>query len=274
MALILSLTHSPLRRKRGALRCSSTMLQVAPVYAKYAIPWARRCAGVRGLLPSGGVLYAISLDDERGDRRGVLLAEKQSGGLVDHICLDWGVPEREAVSILRRASQQARAAMGYATMQVPRGKLAVTPITVEAANEVVDQIHRHHEPVQGAMWAVAVVMGEEEGVSVRGVAIVGHPQARKLMEKEPRTLEILRVAADGTPHVPSMLLGACERAAAACGWSALVTYTLMSESGSSLRGAGWKMEAEGVGGGDWGREGRPRVTKHPTDAKRRWRKKL
>jgi len=42
------------------------------------------------------------------------------------------------------------------------------------------------------------------------------------------------------------------------GGTRMVTYTLQTESGSSLKGAGWKIVGENVIGGGWNREGRER----------------
>jgi hypothetical protein len=58
----------------------------------------------------------------------------------------------------------------------------------------------------------------------------------------------------------SRLYGACRRAAAALGWRRLITYTLVSEDGASLRATGWKQVAE-TKPGEWSRKGRPRKAK-------------
>ena len=55
----------------------------------------------------------------------------------------------------------------------------------------------------------------------------------------------------------------------ALGWRRLITYTLPVESGSSLRGAGWRLVGE-RGGGSWSRKGRPRVDRAPTGQKWLW----
>jgi hypothetical protein len=60
------------------------------------------------------------------------------------------------------------------------------------------------------------------------------------------TLEVTRCCVN--EHAPkgscSFLYSRCWAAAKALGWSRLVTYTLQTESGASLRGAGWKVVAE------------------------------
>ena len=78
-------------------------------------------------------------------------------------------------------------------------RLAVTPITLAEANAFVEQHHRHHKPVPGAKFCVAV---SQEDV-VRGVAIVGRPVARRL--DDGWTLEVNRCCTDGTRNACSML---------------------------------------------------------------------
>lgn len=50
--------------------------------------------------------------------------------------------------------------------------------------------------------------------------------------------------ANPCPPTGSALYGAAWRAAKALGWRRLITYTLTSESGASLRGAGWRVIGE------------------------------
>lgn len=49
----------------------------------------------------------------------------------------------------------------------------------------------------------------------------------------------------------------------------IVTYTLASEPGTSLKASGWTLAGE-VRGRSWNCKSRPRTNKHPTEAKRRW----
>lgn len=83
------------------------------------------------------------------------------------------------------------------------------------------------------------------------------------------TLEVSRVATDGTKNACSMLYRSSWRAAIALGFRRLVTYTLPEEGGASLRGAGFKLVGQ-AGGGSWSRTERPRVDTHPTQEKFRW----
>ena len=142
--------------------------------------------------------------------------------------------------------------------------LRVTPITLAEANAFVARHHRHHEPVPGAKFSLAV--SDEDGI-VRGVAIVGRPVARMLQDGW--TLEVNRCCTDGMRNACSMLYGATWRAARALGYRRLVTYTLPEEGGSSLRAAGWRLIGE-AGGGSWSCPSRPRVDTAPTQVKLKW----
>jgi hypothetical protein len=142
-------------------------------------------------------------------------------------------------------------------------KLTVVPCSIQDAKEYVRQFHRHLDPPTSAYFAVACARDE----AVCGVAIIGRPQARALQDGF--TAEVLRLATDGTLNACSMLYAAGWRAARALGYRRLGTYTLASESGVSLRAAGWK-ELYRVRGRSWHTASRPRVDRHPTQDKIRW----
>ena len=141
--------------------------------------------------------------------------------------------------------------------------LNIVPVTLDEANEFVRQHHRHHSPVPGAKFCVAVANEDR----IVGVAIVGRPVARRL--DDGWTLEVNRTCTDGTKNANSMLYGACRRACFSLGYRKLITYTLPSESGVSLTAAGWKLIGE-AGGGSWSRKDRQRVDTHPLQVKLKW----
>ena len=145
-----------------------------------------------------------------------------------------------------------------------KSRLRIVPSQLDEAQAFVKRHHRHHGAVAGHKFSLAVA---DEADVVRGVAIVGRPSARML--DDGMSLEVLRVATDGCPNACSALYGACRRAAFALGYTRLLTYTLIDESGASLSGAGWKCIGE-AGGGSWSRRERPRVDKHPLQQKIRW----
>jgi hypothetical protein len=141
--------------------------------------------------------------------------------------------------------------------------LVLVPISLEEANAFVEAHHRHNAPVPGAKFSVACSRDNQ----IVGVAIVGRPVARPL--DDGWTLEVNRVATDGSRNANSFLYGAVRRAAWALGYRRLVTYTLKSESGASLRASGYRVVAE-ITGRSWNCPSRPRVDTHPLQDKLRW----
>jgi len=115
-------------------------------------------------------------------------------------------------------------------------------LTLPHANRFIESHHRHHAALPGgfAWWAVGAVT---DGRLV-GVALAGRPTNRN--NDDGQTVEVQRVATDGTRNACSILYGACARAAKAIGAARIITYTLDSESGVSLRAAGWDREADGI----------------------------
>ena len=133
-------------------------------------------------------------------------------------------------------------------------KLRPVPIVLREANDFVEQYHRHNKRTQGGRFAIGATTGE----SLVGVAIVGRPIARLL--DDGYTVEVTRCCVlDESPKgTCSFLYGRCWRIWQQMGGTRMVTYTLQTESGSSLKGAGWKIVGENVIGGGWNREGRER----------------
>ena len=122
--------------------------------------------------------------------------------------------------------------------------LEVCPITLKEANAFVEQHHRHHKPATGHKFSIGCTDGEK----IVGVAIVGRPVSRYL--DDGWTLEVNRLCTDGTHNACSMLYAAAWRAARAMGYHKLITYILDSESGTSLKAAGWKCVGQ-AGGLRW-----------------------
>lgn len=141
--------------------------------------------------------------------------------------------------------------------------LELQSITYAEACEFVVRHHRHHLPPQGWKFGIACNDGEK----VVGVVTVGRPVARHY--DNGWTLEVTRCCTDGTPNAASMLYGAAWRAAKAMGYKRLITYVLRSETGTSVKAAGWR-EVGKAGGGSWNVSSRPRVDKAPTEQKTLW----
>lgn len=139
----------------------------------------------------------------------------------------------------------------------------IVPTDLAEANAFVAEHHRHHKPVVGHKFSIAVA----EGAKVVGVAIVGRPVARR--QDDGWTLEVNRCCTDGTRNACSMLYRASWRAARELGYRRLLTYTLPEEGGASLKGAGFTLLGERRGG-SWSVPSRPRVDKHPLQGKLLW----
>ena len=143
--------------------------------------------------------------------------------------------------------------------------LRVRPLSLRQANSLVAQWHRHHKPVQGMRFAVGVYDGEG---ACHGAAIVGRPVAR--MTDQWRVAEVVRLVTDGTANACSVLYGACARAARALGFERIQTFIFESESGVSLRAAGWVFDGYAEGG-YWDRPSRQRERDDiTTERKQRW----
>jgi hypothetical protein len=121
-------------------------------------------------------------------------------------------------------------------------RMRLQPTTLRKANDFVAEHHRHNGRTarNGGKWACAVEIGGE----IVGVAIVGNPLSATYMDGY--TAEVLRVCTNEKAQrgACSMLYQACWRAWKAMGGRRLITYTLKSESGASLRGAGWQIVGE------------------------------
>lgn len=141
-------------------------------------------------------------------------------------------------------------------------RLVVVPMTLRAAAAYVERHHRHSAPPKGMKFALGAARGEE----LLGVAVVGRPVARLL--DDGWTVEALRVCTAGGRNVCSYLYGACWRAARTLGYRKLITYTLASEPGVSLRAAGLRVVGE-VRPQTWHRAARPRDFGDP-QARLRW----
>ncbi|WKN46496.1 hypothetical protein P0M28_30565 (plasmid) [Tunicatimonas pelagia] len=133
------------------------------------------------------------------------------------------------------------------------------------ANAYVSSHHRHCGPVVGHKFSLGCFWNE----SLVGVAICGRPVARHLDNGS--TIEVNRLCSlspkeDGKRNVCSKLYGACCQYAQCYGYSQIITYTLVSERGTTLKAAGFALEAEKVGGTRWSGRRKHRST----ELKNRW----
>lgn len=131
--------------------------------------------------------------------------------------------------------------------------LSTIPLDFEKAAKFIEDVHRHHPKPVGHKFSIGAVQSEDivNGILVGvlvGVVIVGRPVSR--MRDDGMTLEVTRLATDGTRNACSFLYGAAARATFALGYRRIGTYILKSEPGTSLKAAGWKLIGE-RGGGSW-----------------------
>lgn len=142
-----------------------------------------------------------------------------------------------------------------------------------AARAFVETHHRHNRPPPGDRFRLGVWNGHE----LVAVAIVGRPVARMIDAET--TCEVNRLCVDPTLdralvwNACSMLYGAAAREAKRRGYERIITYTLETEPGTTLRAAGWTRETK-TKGGSWNRPSRAREDTAPTCRKWRWAREL
>ena len=141
-------------------------------------------------------------------------------------------------------------------------KMEIRPITFRAAKEFNALHHRHNPDIQGCRFCLSCWKDNQ----LVGVAICGRPVGRYL--DDGMTCEINRCCTDGTYNACSMLYGACCRVAKAMGYRKIITYTLQSEPGASLRASNFIYD--GVAGGIYWTGERNRGQKIPAEMKTRW----
>lgn len=142
-------------------------------------------------------------------------------------------------------------------------RLELVPVTQREAGAFIREHHRHLGPPRG--WRFGIGLASDGRLC--GVITVGRPVARHIDWR--KVAEVNRCCTDGTKHAASKLYAAAWRAARAMGYLRLITYTLKSEPGTSLRAAGWR-EVGSTPGGSWSCPSRLRIDKHPTEPKRIW----
>lgn len=118
--------------------------------------------------------------------------------------------------------------------------LSPRPITIKMANEFIKEHHRHHRPTinNNGRWALAAINNNHEVV---GVVIAGNPVSASYMDGYTIELTRLCVKEDAPKGTCSFLLSTCCKLWKTMGGNRVITYTLNSESGSSLKGAGWTL---------------------------------
>ena len=130
--------------------------------------------------------------------------------------------------------------------------MVAVPIELKDAQNYINKFHRHHQAAHRDKFRIAAM---DDGEIV-GVVQVGRPVSRIL--DDGHTLEVLRLCTTGEKDVCSFLYSRAARIAKEMGYTKIITYILESETWTSLKASGWKLEADGVGGSDWNVPSRPR----------------
>lgn len=151
--------------------------------------------------------------------------------------------------------------------------LRIGPVEQATAKAFVREHHRHNAPPAGWRYGLGCYNGGE----LIAVAMIGRPVARALDPATVVEVNRLCVDPDAEPgliwNACSMLYGAAAREAKARGFRRIITYTLESERGTTLRAAGWTQAAT-TKGGSWDTPSRRRRTSAPTCPKIRWEREL
>ena len=124
-------------------------------------------------------------------------------------------------------------------MKEVKNKFKTIPLSLKAANEFVTTHHRHNKKTAGHKFSIGAMLDGE----LIGVAICGRPVARAL--DNGTTLEVLRVCIkDPAPrNACSYLYARCQKIWTAMGGEKIITYTLETEPGSSLKAVNWLVAA-------------------------------
>ena len=117
-------------------------------------------------------------------------------------------------------------------------ELSIIPLSLKEANEFVTKYHRHNKKCAGHKFSIGAVYKNE----IVGVVIVGRPVARKLDDRF--TLEINRnCVLDTAPKgTCSFLYSRAIKIWQTMGGKKIITYTLETESGSSLKAVNFNKE--------------------------------
>lgn len=129
--------------------------------------------------------------------------------------------------------------------------------------------------MRGNRWCIAATVDGE----FIGAVLVGRPVAR--MTEQYQTADAIRCVTNGYKNGCSKLYGSAARIAREMGYHEIQTFILKSESGVSLKAAGWTRDEyedgtpKEFGGGSWNRPSRGgRREDQPQEMKHRWYRKF
>lgn len=146
---------------------------------------------------------------------------------------------------------------------VTDNKMHVTPIEFSAACDFITKFHRHHKKTVGHIFSRGCWLNGE----LIGVVVCGRPVSRHL--DDGKTIEVTRLCvANDSPNACSKLYGAAIRTAKKKGYSKVITYTLQSEYGASLRASNFILDSDSAGGIQW--TGKRKYVCKSGELKKRW----
>ena len=140
----------------------------------------------------------------------------------------------------------------------------IEKIELSDANEYIVRNHRHHTKVVGHKFSIGAYY---KSILV-GVAICGRPVNRTLDNGD--TLEITRLCTTGTKNTCSKLCSYVIKYAKLKGYKKIITYTLMSENGSSLKASNFILDKENAGGLYWDCKSDKKRQYKSKELKKRW----
>lgn len=143
------------------------------------------------------------------------------------------------------------------------------PVTLKEAQAFVGELHRHHKAPVGHRFSI----GCEQAGNLVGVATIGRPVAPKT--EQYKIAEVTRLCTDGSKNACSFLYALAARICRDMGFTRIQTFILPTESGVSLRAAGWVFDGESNDAGKKGWQSRAkRRTDQPAMRKHRYIKRL
>jgi len=144
-------------------------------------------------------------------------------------------------------------------------KWQIAKIDLKTANEFVSRYHRHHTKVVGHKFSVGASC---EDILV-GIAICGRPVSRK--QDNGKTLEINRLCTTGVKNTCSKLCSYVMKYAKLKGYERVITYTLMSENGASLKASNFILDKINAGGVSWTTNTDKNRKYQSNELKKRWK---
>ena len=199
--------------------------------------------------------YMLLTDDEIGDGESYVLCDLYDDG--------W-----EMFCDTQRGHKRATAFMETFFPEYKKFHYEHVHMPLKEVGAFINQTHRHHPSPQGCNFAFGVRLGSR----LIGAVTAGRPVAKALDDGE--TIEVTRVCVrPGYRNLCSYLYSCVLRVAKDLNYKRVITYTLDSENGASVKAAGFDFWHASCGC-TWSCASRPRTVKAPVCRKTAWIKTL